>query len=641
MSWSLTKAPWPRMSLLAPGAMKSMSPWPRSFSAPIPSRMVRESMRLAVWNEMRIGRFDLMRPVSTSTLGRCVAMTRWMPTARDFCDRRVTCVSTSLAATIIRSASSSTMTQMCGRWYRSLASCSGFCGLKLRDDLLARQAVEGGDVPDLGLRQHAVPLLHLVDEPAQDRLGLLHVVDDRAQEVRHAVEDRQFHHLRVDEDQPQVVRRPRQEERHDDRVQADALAAAGGAGDQEVRHARQVPDQRVAGGVLAEEEGQAHPLRRVLGRQDDLLQAHDLAVHVRHFNADGVFVGQRRHDPDARGLQRDGDVVRQADDLADLDPRRQGQFVLRDDRPGLDGHHGRLDVELRQGLREDLGLRADVRLLVAGLGVLGVLQAIDRRQLVFLVVRRGGQRREGEIVVFLFLVLGRGPVVADDDRAGQGGAGPWPPRASASSDSASALALGVRGLGRLGRFLVGGLRLRRPLRRPAEVRAYAACGRSAAAPRQARPRPRRRRRPPRPPRLPWPSGAGPPCPAARWPSRSPPWPAASTGRSPGPSATGRSPAAPSRATCRSAAPGPPAPAGRTTSRPMPSPPSRGDRYCHVARPSRPPLPSGRRASPAIIAETIETTATSSTAPMARKILSSVLIRDSHRNDPDTRNRSSG
>ena len=61
---------------------------------------------------MRDGRFALIRPVMTSTDGRCVASSRCIPTARAICARRAIDSSTSLRATIIRSASSSMTTTM-------------------------------------------------------------------------------------------------------------------------------------------------------------------------------------------------------------------------------------------------------------------------------------------------------------------------------------------------------------------------------------------------------------------------------------------------------------------------------------------------------------------------------------------------
>ncbi|CPM72519.1 Uncharacterised protein [Bordetella pertussis] len=55
----------------------------------------------------------------TSTLGRWVASTRWMPAARAFCASRAISSSIFLPTTIIRSASSSITTTICGN------ACSG------------------------------------------------------------------------------------------------------------------------------------------------------------------------------------------------------------------------------------------------------------------------------------------------------------------------------------------------------------------------------------------------------------------------------------------------------------------------------------------------------------------------------------
>ena len=99
-----------------------MSPWPSSASAPIWSRIVRESTLLETWNAMRVGMLALIRPVITSTDGRCVARIRWMPAARAFCARRAISSSTFLPTTIIRSASSSITTTISGS---SLSSGSG------------------------------------------------------------------------------------------------------------------------------------------------------------------------------------------------------------------------------------------------------------------------------------------------------------------------------------------------------------------------------------------------------------------------------------------------------------------------------------------------------------------------------------
>ena len=108
ISASLTQAPCTRIGLDAPIGRNSASPRPISFSAPGWSRMTRESASDDVANESRAGTFALIRPVTTSTDGRCVASTRWMPAARASWVIRTTESSTSRGATIIRSASSST-----------------------------------------------------------------------------------------------------------------------------------------------------------------------------------------------------------------------------------------------------------------------------------------------------------------------------------------------------------------------------------------------------------------------------------------------------------------------------------------------------------------------------------------------------
>ncbi len=87
-----------------------MSPCPSSASAPLVSRITRESVCDETAKAMRDGTFALIMPVITSTDGRCVASTRWMPTARDFCASRMTASSTACGAIIIRSASSSITT---------------------------------------------------------------------------------------------------------------------------------------------------------------------------------------------------------------------------------------------------------------------------------------------------------------------------------------------------------------------------------------------------------------------------------------------------------------------------------------------------------------------------------------------------
>src|SRR6202008_2080715 len=89
--------------------------------------------RLAVSDDVatasRDGTLVLIRPVTTSTDGRWVASTRWIPAARAFWVIRTMASSTSRGAVIIKSASSSTIATMYGyglysRWLPSGAVIS-------------------------------------------------------------------------------------------------------------------------------------------------------------------------------------------------------------------------------------------------------------------------------------------------------------------------------------------------------------------------------------------------------------------------------------------------------------------------------------------------------------------------------------
>ena len=110
ISASVMNAPWIRCIFEVPAGRKSMSPWPSSVSAPPWSRITRESTCEETANAIRDGMLTLIVPVMMSVDGRCVASSRWMPTALAFWARRMIASSTSAGATIIRSASSS-MTQ--------------------------------------------------------------------------------------------------------------------------------------------------------------------------------------------------------------------------------------------------------------------------------------------------------------------------------------------------------------------------------------------------------------------------------------------------------------------------------------------------------------------------------------------------
>jgi hypothetical protein len=88
-------------------------------------------------------------------------------------------------------------------------------------------------------------------------------------------------------------------------------------------------------------------------RQEDVLEIDDLPFGVRQFYAHRRFSGDGRLDADGLSAHGERDVVMEVHDLADLDARRQNDFVARDDRPGTHGHDLALDPEVHERFFED------------------------------------------------------------------------------------------------------------------------------------------------------------------------------------------------------------------------------------------------------------------------------------------------
>ena len=163
---------------------------------------------------------------------------------------------------------------------------------------VADAIVVAGDVAHAELGHAAIAILHLAHGPFERDDGFLRIGDDRVQQVRDALVDAELQHLRVDHDEAALVRRVAVEQRQDHGVDADRLARAGGAGDEQVRHLGEVGGEGVAFDGLAERERQialhAGEARRVQQRA----QEHGFALAVRQLDADGVAAG---NDGDARG----------------------------------------------------------------------------------------------------------------------------------------------------------------------------------------------------------------------------------------------------------------------------------------------------------------------------------------------------
>ena len=196
--------------------------------------------------------------------------------------------------------------------------------------------------------------------------------------------------LRVDQHQAGLVRRRVQEHGAQHRVDAARLARPGGAGDQGMRHRRQIGPHRLPGDVLAEPHGERRgALRKAVV---DVAEPHQAPALVRHLDADRLLAGDRRQDADVGGGERVGEIVAKLGDLRDLGPGSELKLVAADVRAADHSQQLGLDAEVAQRLEQRLGDR------------LAILHVRARVPLAPLKQLRGGQ-----LVVEL---LGRGDPLA-------------------------------------------------------------------------------------------------------------------------------------------------------------------------------------------------------------------------------------
>jgi len=197
--------------------------------------------------------------------------------------------------------------------------------------------------------------------------------------VRDALVDAELQHLRVDHQHPQVLRGCLVQQAQHHRVDRDRLARTGSAGNQKVRHPRQVGHRRPAGDVLAQRQRQrAVGLVVFLGAQQ-FAQVDHLAVGVRRFQADHRLARDHVDHPHRLHRQPARDVLVQRGNLADLDPRRWLYLEAGDHRARIGTHHFRVDAEVLE-LEFDLPRQRFQGLLAVALGLrLGIVQQRQRR----------------------------------------------------------------------------------------------------------------------------------------------------------------------------------------------------------------------------------------------------------------------
>ena len=249
-------------------------------------------------------------------------------------------------------------------------------------DRLADLLVEAGDIARIDRRHHPVAPLHLLDRPFECAHRFVRLGHHRAEQVGDVVIAFQLEHLGVDQDQPAFVGREAIEQRQQDGVQSDRLARTGGARDQQMRHGRQIGDDRFACDILAEDHRQAALMVDECGRIGELFVADHLAIRIGQFDADHRLARDRRHArADRRHVARD--ILGQPDHAAGLDARRGFELVHGDHRPRAHRSDLALDVEIVEHVFEQPRIAFERHLVELGRGMIGrIVEQVVARQLV-------------------------------------------------------------------------------------------------------------------------------------------------------------------------------------------------------------------------------------------------------------------
>src|SRR5208283_1595980 len=200
------------------------------------------------------------------------------------------------------------------------------------------------DVPHPALRQQLQPVLHLPRRIPQHIRRHLRIRYHRRDQMRNPLVQIQLQPLRIYQHHLHFVRRRLVQNRHHQRIDEHALARARRAGNQQVRHRRQIrhPDPPVQ--ISPHRQRQLAWRIRKFRRLDNLPQRNCLPPVIRHFNSNRRF-SRDSFDQNRFGLQRQAQIFRQSDNPAVLDSSFRLELKGRYNRARIDLRYTPLDLE--------------------------------------------------------------------------------------------------------------------------------------------------------------------------------------------------------------------------------------------------------------------------------------------------------
>ena len=189
------------------------------------------------------------------------------------------------------------------------------------------------------MRQQTVAFFHFGHTPVERLAGFAHIGNHRTEQVRDAVVNAQLQHFRIDHDEAHFIGCGFEQNRHNHAVYAYRLARAGHTGYQQVRHFRQIADNRHAGNVFAQCYGELGFGIGEHWRGEDFAQHHFLAFFIRQLDAHGIFAGNGFHHTHRLHRKRTCQILGKIDNLAAFHALRRFDFETGNHRAGSGADH--------------------------------------------------------------------------------------------------------------------------------------------------------------------------------------------------------------------------------------------------------------------------------------------------------------
>ena len=198
-----------------------------------------------------------------------------------------------------------------------------------------------------------------------------------------------LHHLWIDHDQADILRFCLVQDTHDQRVDADGFTGACCAGDQQMWHFSDVCDHGLSCNIFSDCEGNVGWMLFERLRLQQIPQ-HDRGIGgVGNFDSHCRFSRDRGLNTDVRRSQVQFDVVRQTDDLADLDALFRQKLVSGDSRTAAHIGDGHVYSEVPERLFQLVSSLPQMSVGVSGDFAVPFLQKGQGRKFIYTFFRRG------------------------------------------------------------------------------------------------------------------------------------------------------------------------------------------------------------------------------------------------------------